>query len=171
MGVGTLSVFVLHILVASDIHDYWYCGILGTIFNWVYTDGFLFLSGFSIYFSLEKDSRIFSFFKKRIKRLYLPFLVVAGPFLIILSYFYGDSIWMLILRLTTINFWIEGNFGSMWYVSVTMALYLLSPLLFKLIEWEKGYLWGSLIFLGLLFLLDYVKTIYFPKRNSSITNG
>ena len=86
MGVATISVFFMHILSNLTTSNWLYRDILGTPANWLFTEGFLFLSGFGIYFSLERESKVMTFYKKRLQRLYWPFLLIGGPFIIFYLY-------------------------------------------------------------------------------------
>ena len=67
-------------------------------------------------------------------------------------------------RLAAVNYWIEGNFAGMWYVSVTLVMYLLSPLLFKILKSKYYYISYTIIFFFLLGLLDYLKVYLFIKE-------
>ncbi len=163
MGVATIAVFSLHFLVIADIQNWWYVEMINTPRQWIFTEGFLFLSGFGCFYSLEKEDRILPFFKKRLLRLYLPFLIVAGPIISFLTLMQGKSIYILLARLTTVNFWIEGNVYSMWYVSVTMLFYFLSPFLYRLLKSKYGIFYCGFFFLSMLLILDYVKNDYFSK--------
>ena len=154
MGIATISVFLHHILNYTTIPNKWIESPMIEAQNWVFTDGFLFLSGFGVFFSLQKNSDCWSFYKKRLKRLYVPFLIISLIPITFLTIFNDESFWAWLTRLTTINFWLEGNFCGMWYVSVTMALYLLSPLLYKLIHGKWGYLLWVVLFFLLLLVLD-----------------
>ena len=157
MGVCIIAVFVCHIYVFATIPSECIKSVFRTITDFGFTDGFLFLSGFGIFFSLSKDSNIISYYKKRIKRLYIPYLLIASPFFILITiYTKGDWI-RFFSRLLTIDFWINGNFYSMWYVSVLIALYLISPFIYRFIK-AKGaisYLIGFAIIMMMMIFFEY----------------
>lgn len=94
--------------------------------------GFLFLSGFGLYYSFAKNNTISTFLKKRVKRLYIPFMMIALPFYVFsvlrgeLSY--SDAI----LAESGAYFFVHGNNG-MWYISMTLLLYLLFPMFYSLL--------------------------------------
>ena len=159
MGIATLSVFIHHVLNYITIPNKWIASPLIEAQNWVFTDGFLFLSGFGVFFSLQKNSDCLSFYKKRLMRLYFPYLIIACIPISFLTFLHGD-IWTWMARLLTVNFWIEGNFCGMWYVSVTMALYLLSPLFFTVIRGKWGVCYGIVLFFFSFSDLFYGEMIY-----------
>lgn len=163
MGVGTLAVFSLHILLIADIPLESLRQIISVPVNWVFTEGFLFLSGFGCYFSLSKKLDYKSFYSKRIKRVYLPYLIIAGPFLTFFTFYDNDGLLIWIARILTINFWIEGNFASMWYISVTMLMYLIAPPVFRLIRDKYGYLTWGICFLLCLILIDNIQMRFSNK--------
>ena len=114
MGIGIIGVLLSHLVTVGefDISNI-FIRILLFFKQLVYTQGFLFLSGFGLFFSLSKNSEYLPYFKRRINRLYIPFLVMTIPFFIIQVVARDNSIWFLIGRLTTFSFWIEGNYSGM----------------------------------------------------------
>ena len=101
--------------------------------NWG-VDIFLFVSGFGLYYSLNKDGNIASFYKRRLLRM-LPICLVCGLFRYIVDHILPvgvggyptgvhevSSDWMTILS------W------DRWFIPVIMIYYLLMPLLFRGIE-------------------------------------
>ena len=88
-------------------------------------DAFLFISGFGLFFALRKNTplQLGQFYKRRVIRI-LPAAVIAGC---ILYY----------LNLAGIS----GLFGlNLWYVRTILILYLIAPLLYKLITQHNGLL-------------------------------
>ena len=145
MGIAILIVVYGHLLYYhSGLKDYaqlniteWYT--VGSV------DIFLFLSGFGIYHSLKR------FMQRRLERLlpsYLPFILVYCAFML-----WADQMnkWQAVGNLTTFGWWAQIGAQFNWYIPTLIGLYLLSPLLFAVIErYEKKALW---MFLA-LFLLE-----------------
>lgn len=128
MGVAILGVMIGH-LMNHTIQP----ALLGFLVRLVHTPGFLFLSGFGLYYSFCKDSFLPRFYAKRISRLYIPFIIITSPFFLYLL-FTGKIPFINFLGfLTTIGYWFVGNYYAMWYVAVSMVLYMLFPLLYKVI--------------------------------------
>lgn len=102
-------------------------------------DIFLFLSGMGLFFSLKKDGNIRNFYLKRVKRVIIPYFLIAIPGFIVLD---------LVIRRVTIKnflvdiflvpFWQQGDF-ILWYISFIIFLYLIYPTIYFLfLESEKS---------------------------------
>lgn len=164
MGIAVLAVFACHIVVLGELPNTWYKPMFGIPISWGFTQGFLFLSGFGIYHTLEKDDRKGLFYKKRINRLYIPFLVIAGPFIIFLSILHGDSFFITIARLFTLNFLIEGNYSSMWYISVSIFLYSISPIIYYLVSRKHGWYYWVLTFIACVIIIEALQRYIFTPE-------
>lgn len=130
MGLSMIAVFSAHISYFGAFGS----SFLSIVSSFGFTEGFLFLSGFGIYNSIEKNRNGFYYFKKRLVRLYIPFFLISGPFLLWLTWLSHGSVYLFLARLLSISFFFEGNYYSMWYISVTLLLYSISPYLYKIIR-------------------------------------
>lgn len=133
--------------------------------NWG-VDIFFFVSGFGLYYSLDKDDNIASFYKRRLIRM-LPICLVCGLFRYIVDHILPvgvggyptgvhevSSDWMTILS------W------DRWFILVIMVYYLLMPVLFGAIEkYGKGILGGGyfLAILGALSVIPDWMIIYVTR--------
>lgn len=134
MGIAIIGVMVNHWMHWVSISEGIAFLILSKIDNWIFTPGLLLLSGFGLYYSLSKNSDILSFYKRRLNRLYLPFVILSIPLYLYFVFVRDDySFLKFISQITTIDFWINGNYGGMWYVAVSLVLYLLFPFFYKLL--------------------------------------
>ena len=131
MGIAIYGVMILHSIKWAGIEDSLFKQIASPFARIAFTEGFIFLSGFGLYYSFRNNSNLKEFFIKRWYRLMVPFLIMATPFYIYGLYVNGDFIRFL-LNESTLFFWLYGNNG-MWYISVSVALYILFPLLYKII--------------------------------------
>ncbi len=93
-------------------------------------DIFMLVSGFGLFFSLDKNSEIIPFYKKRFLRIF-PTYYILGIFASILLY--HDSILTYLFRYTTIGFWTGGIYGD-WYIPSIVLLYILMPFIKKLYD-------------------------------------
>ena len=129
MSIGITGVMIAHLLRWSDIH-----GVISYIFKpfvgLVFTEGFLLLSGLGLYYSFKKNSDVRSFYRKRINRLFIPFLIISLPFYLERSFAYNQSVGDFLLNITALHFWFAGNDG-MWYISVSLLLYFVFPFIYK----------------------------------------
>lgn len=134
MGLGIIGVLLSHLVSVGEFDtNNVFVQVLLIFKQLVYTQGFLFLSGFGLFFSMAKNADYLSFIKRRVNRLYIPFLVMTLPFFVFQVVVRSESIWCLLGRLTTVSFWIEGNYSGMWYVAISVLLYLLFPLYYKVV--------------------------------------
>ena len=56
----------------------------------VFTQGFLLLSGIGLYYSYVKKSDTVGFYCRRIKRMWLPYMLMALPFVLIFMFLRDD---------------------------------------------------------------------------------
>lgn len=91
---------------------------------------FMMVSGFGLYFSLEKNCSIWHFYRKRVLRIF-PTYYILGILASILLF--HDNILNYLYRYSTIGFWIGGPYWE-WYVPSIVVLYIIAPLLKKMID-------------------------------------
>ena len=130
MGIAIIGVSLLHAMAWAEVDGTLVAKLLEPFARIAFTEGFLFLSGFGLVYSFSKDGNCKRFYLKRVKRLWLPFVLMALPF-----YLYGlcsgsFTLPRVLAKLTTAYFWIWGNDG-MWYISMSVALYLLFPVAYR----------------------------------------
>lgn len=138
MGLAILSVLKSHLFTfVNHEHDSFFELVLDKFPAIVFTQGFLFLSGFGLYYSYTNNNNIKEFYKKRVKRLLVPFLIISSPFFICFHYLGIENTnlgcFEIILRATSLSFWIEGNYFGMWYIALSVVLYLFFPFIYKYI--------------------------------------
>jgi len=134
MGIAIIGVLISHLVSVCDFDS---TSILIRILlvskQLVYTQGFLFLSGFGLYYSMSRNNDTMAFYKRRIARLLVPYIIMSAPFFLFQIISRGEP-WLLLLgRLTTISYWWEGNYSGMWYVAVSMLLYMIFPVYYKFV--------------------------------------
>lgn len=126
MGVAALWIYILHewqTISGEHLRALWvetffkrtgFCGV----------DIFLFLSGIGITYSLAKSKNVFAFYCKRLKRIILPFFVVA------LLYYkpYGWTTAVFWQNVLCISFFRKSMYAFLWFVPAILTFYLFSPL-------------------------------------------
>lgn len=160
MGYAIIGVLIVHFM------QYTGCEIkpINFIARLVYTQGFLFLSGFGLYFSYSKNSQIVHFYKKRVRRLYVPFVLISFPFLVLHVFINKENVWDFLGYITTLHFWLNGNYYGMWYVAVSLVLYILYPFIHKfLFSKTKNILLRGGYFILVMFILFALIYIYCPN--------
>lgn len=155
MGVAILNVLVLHSLSWSHFNSPgWVVMVLNTFGRLIFTEGFLLISGYGLYYSFHNNSDLRRFYIKRVKRLLIPYWLMTSPFFLVFCLLGKFSFCGLLLRFSTLEFWIHGNYSGMWYVAVSVLLYACMPLIFRLLQQKWG---GALIIL----VIEVVVTIVF----------
>ena len=154
MGGAIIGVLIGHLLMYTDHH----ITIIDFLCRMIHTQGFLFLSGFGLYYSFSKNGSIRDFYKRRVVRLYIPFFLMALPFFLLVTFSEHHSLYRFIAYMTTIDYWLEGNYYGMWYVAVSLALYFTYPLLHNLMFTNRErVLWqGCLIILTIVFAFEWM---------------
>lgn len=142
MGIGILEVMLLHYFTLQNIPV---PGFVSPLVGLVYVQGFLFLSGFGLYYSYTNNSNCAQFFRKRFVNILIPYLLIALPYY---TYFFltnqqdlipvysssiehVNSILTYLGRISTLGYWYEGNFNGMWYLALTLLLYAVYPVAYK----------------------------------------
>ena len=112
-------------------------------------DMFLFLSGIGLYFSFMKDSRVLSFWKKRLMRV-LPSAFLIATFYFSLRYVNGrfsSGPLYYVLRETFLYFFVKGE-RVFWFISLILLMYLVFPIFYKIIDKWKA--WGMIVLVAVI---------------------
>ena len=97
---------------------------------------FLFLSGMGMYFSLRKKNySIKKWYYNRYTRILIPYLVFSIPYYIFRWFIENDSIYHLFENITTLSFWTRHK--GAWFVALLLTLYMVTPLIAKIIDKAK----------------------------------
>lgn len=158
MGYAILGVFICHVVMRTQLHFF----LLHEVPRFVYTQGFLFLSGFGLYYSFSNDGNLIRFFSKRIRRLYIPYFIMSLPFFLIIVWANHQTLFDLLGYLTTLAFWVKGNYYGMWYIAVTIFLYFLFPIMFKWMFYRPHV--GGVLLRFLLLLICMFMAIFFLRN-------
>ena len=170
MGWAILFIMLSHAFSPSWANIPFLHTIAGKGFALNDVGGFLFLSGFGLYYSFQRNGHILSFYKKRISRLYIPFLIVALPFYII-SLLIGEiDLIKFVLSETGLFFFVYGNNG-MWYISLSLLLYLIFPLIYYIL-FKRGYVTANtIVVLVLSILFIFFFRLYLPAYYRLVAIG
>lgn len=146
MGISILGIMLAHIWGWTEIQNDIIQKMIDLFSRLSHTNGFLLLSGFGLFYSMSKYitppacrnltvSRpiIYSFWRRRVMRLVIPFLVISCPFYVYSDLYINHDILEYILDQSSLYFWFYGNNG-MWYISISILLYFCFPLFYSLIN-------------------------------------
>jgi len=93
---------------------------------------FLLLSGISLYFAFAKVDNLLQFYQRRLMRALIPTWLISAVYWIY-EFASGQCAFRdLILRFTTLNFWVTGN-QQIWFICLIILSYLLYPMLNQII--------------------------------------
>lgn len=139
MGVAILGVLIAHSFSLGQIpKTNLFLKALDIIPRLAFTEGFLFLSGFGLYYSFLKNDDIKDFYNRRLKRLIIPFMVLSAWYFIYTDLVKSFEPIAFVGHITSLAFWIEGNYNGMWYIALSIILYALFPFFYKHILTNRG---------------------------------
>ena len=120
MGIAMIWIMMIHF-------DFTQLKPLGFVsqFGFLGPDIFFFVSGFGLYYSLDKNKDIVTFFKKRLVRVFPTYYIIG---IIPSIIFYKDTFLDYLFRYTTIGFWTNNIYGE-WYIPSAIMLYLWTPII------------------------------------------
>ena len=143
LGIAIISIMIFH--YTMDINKslnperflfriiYWY----DSYFSAVGVEIFAALSGVGLYYSFCIDHNIKRFYFKRIKRLLIPYFIVAIPFWYIRDIYILDRDFNRMIKdLFFITFFTKGV-TTFWYIFFSFVMYALFPIIFYLLSMHK----------------------------------
>lgn len=137
--------------------------IITTFINRGYlgVDIFLLVSGYGLFFSIEKDNNIRHFYWKRFIRIFPEFWFVV--FASVLLSFEPFSIKELFTEWSTLGYWINGQPFYAWYISLICLLYLTYPFIIHYFREKPIKTYYTVISLSIFFSI-LAFTIYDKTR-------
>ena len=93
-------------------------------------DIFMLVSGFGLYFSLDHNNNLRSYFKRRVIRIF-PTYYLIGIFSSLIIF--HDTFQNYLFRYSTIGFWTNNLYWE-WYIPSIVILYILAPIIKKAID-------------------------------------
>lgn len=130
-GVAITGILLSHLIGVDQEHLFWrifYPGFVGV-------DIFLFYSGYGLCRSLENNT-LKTFYMRRLRRIY-PMLALFTMLSYWITYALSHehfSALDVLSNMLTLNFWGLGGFRFEWYLTFIVYLYLLFPLLYRLVR-------------------------------------
>lgn len=171
MGIAVIGVLIAHLIGLGEIgSSHLLIKIIGFIPRLAFTEGFLFLSGFGLYYSFAGNGNVKEFYLRRAKRLLIPFIILSVWF-----FLYKDLIEMFnplnfFLHCSSLAFWFDGNYYGMWYISISVFLYTIFPLFYKYISKPVGGIMTA-IFVLITVILNIALQQFLPEYYDKIAIG
>lgn len=76
MGLTMIGVIIGHFITRCNLNS----AVLSTFSRIFHVEIFVLLSGFGLVYAIVKGPRLIDFYKKRLVRVYIPFLLMTAPF-------------------------------------------------------------------------------------------
>ncbi len=130
MGLATLMIIACHAPASGVLMPPVFAKVLS--YGNFGVDIFLFLSGLGLYYSLSKrpvenGGGYFCYCKRRLSRVFKPYIIIFLPYSFILLALGIYSISDVLLSVTAFEFWFYHR--GAWFVSLIIVLYVIAPLL------------------------------------------
>lgn len=174
MGIGILGVMIEHTIRIGSLPSNLFVSLLSFLSGSVYTIGFLLLSGLGQFMSLKKNT-CHDYVKKRFWRLIVPYWIISVPFFCFTDLFCDNSFACFLGHLTTISYWTSGNYSGMWYIAITVFLYIINyPINTWLYCNKKNINTTTLRFVLLIVLLIFIRWVlysFYPQYYQKISIG
>lgn len=173
MGIAILGVCLLHAFDWAGIGDSVIAKVISPFARIAFTDGFLFLSGFGLYYSFSKNGDLQQFYLKRVNRVLLPYMIMGLPFFLLSLITDNISLSTFLLKLTSLYFWFLGNDG-MWYISMSVALYFLFPVVYRFLfiqQKEQVILTKTLLIVITCVAVNFILYAFAPHYFSMVQIG
>ncbi|MBQ8701282.1 MAG: acyltransferase [Prevotella sp.] len=167
MGAAMLFVILFHVWLPKShmFYSLHKCGNVGV-------DMFLFLSGIGLWFSWTKDSKpstlnskLLSFYRRRLLRIYPAWLIIAALYYIP-NYLnapnggYSPDIPNLIANIAVgWSFWRIDDL-TFWFVPAIMMLYVFAPFYMMLIQKNEQWRWLPVVFLVWMVMVQYMPPVH-----------
>ena len=173
MGIAILGVCLLHAFDWAGIGDSVIAKVVSPFARIAFTDGFLFLSGFGLYYSFSKNGDLRQFYLKRVNRVLLPYMIMGLPFFLLSLITDNISLSTFLLKLTSLYFWFWGNDG-MWYISMSVVLYFLFPVVYRFLfihQKEQVVLAKTLLVVTICVAVSFILYALAPHYYSMVQIG
>ncbi len=160
-GISIISIIIFHFtedyysafkagVIAKNLVAHSYYRMIGSIG----VEIFIFLSGFGLFYAFSKNKAIGSFYKKRMKRLLIPYIPVGIIVWGISDFIIKDQgLIGFIKDFIFISLFTEGQKG-IWFIGVMIILYILFPILYKIVDSKKPII-NTCLFTFVYFIVMY----------------
>lgn len=154
MGIATIGILLCHAVGRNVMMPKWLNYLL-TVGNQG-VDIFLFLSGLGIYYSLHKQEKYnyWCWIKRRLVRVLLPYLLISVPLFALSCYLKHQIFLDFLYRISFIGFW-QKQAGD-WFVALIIPLYVISPIIGKIIDKSKNRGVSTLLIMVLFFIVGNI---------------
>ena len=164
-GMAIVSIVIFHFCAESNVAaSKIYCALVGSVGVPI----FLMLSGMGLFFSMSKNAGIGQFYKKRLVRVLIPYVIVAGVhFLVRYIIIEGKGFVDWLRGMFFVDF-ITKRDTQFWFIALILVMYLVFPLLFKLFKSGKLNFLKLFILCGVVVAANFALSKYAPVLYKNI---
>ena len=137
MGISIICIIIFHYVEDCGIYHVHKNGWVEFFRNYITSssvDGFLFLSGFGLYYAMKKHPDISQFYKRRFTRILIPYFLIAIPVLCWNDFLFDKTgVKAFFSDLSFYSFFTRGM-SWFWYILLICFCYLIFPFIFRAID-------------------------------------
>ena len=137
MGISIICIIIFHYVEDCGIYHVHKNGWEEFFRNYITSssvDGFLFLSGFGLYYAMKKHPDISQFYKRRFTRILIPYFLIAIPALCWNDFLFDKTgVKAFFSDLSFYSFFTRGM-SWFWYILLICFCYLIFPFIFRAID-------------------------------------
>lgn len=137
MGISIICIIIFHYVEDCGIYHVHKNGWVEFSRNYITSssvDGFLFLSGFGLYYAMKKHPDISQFYKRRFTRILIPYFLIAIPALCWNDFLFDKTgVKAFFSDLSFYSFFTRGM-SWFWYILLICFCYLIFPFIFRAID-------------------------------------
>ena len=137
MGISIICIIIFHYVEDCGIYHVHKNGWVEFFRNYITSssvDGFLFLSGFGLYYAMKKHPDISQFYKRRFTRILIPYFLIAIPALCWNDFLFDKTgVKAFFSDLSFYSFFTRGM-SWFWYILLICFCYLIFPFILRAID-------------------------------------
>ena len=173
MGISILLIMLFHYTEDCQIYEVHYTGWIRWFRTYIGSssvDAFLFLSGLGLYYSMKKNPDVDIFYRRRVARLMIPYVIVALPSWIILDVFIKKSgLWKALRDFTFLSFFRSGV-KWYWYVGFMLFCYLIYPYVFQIVDSARDVIDGEIRLISLISAITVFILVFMSAEKDIFSN-
>lgn len=153
MGISIILIIVFHFTEDCHYYEYHFNGWISFFWRYISSssvDAFLFFSGLGLYYSMKKKPDVGRFYIRRLKRILIPYVIVAVPSYIVLDVCIDKTGWGEAIKdFSFITFFSEGD-RLYWYIGLMLLCYLIYPYIFQIVDSARDAIDGEIRLLSIV---------------------
>lgn len=175
MGVSIILIIVFHFTEDCQSYEYHYTGWIRWFRTYIGSssvDAFLFFSGIGLYYSMKKNPSVTAFYQRRLRKLVIPYAIVALPAWVIMDHSLQGKSWLEVGKdFTFLSFFEDGD-RWYWYIGLMLVCYFIYPYVFQIVDSARDAIDGEMRLIGLTSAITVIVLVIelYDKEVFSNTN-